>query len=87
MNHPTGVPWSPSEAAAVNQFLSSEVGRKWLGVLLVRKPKLDLASTERAAMTGAFSAGYEHFFTEIAATRVVQVAEDFSAKAIDPTRD
>jgi hypothetical protein len=83
-----GIPWTPSEAAAVNQFLDSPVGRKWLGVLMVRKPKLDLANTERSALTGAFAAGYESFFSEIAATRIARTpVEDMSAPSINPDKD
>jgi hypothetical protein len=84
---PPGIPWSGAEAAAINDFLNSPLGRKWMGVLLTRKPGLDLAGTERAALTGAYSAGYEHFFAEIAATRVAGSQESASMKTIDPTRD
>jgi hypothetical protein len=83
-----GIEWSPSEAAAVNDFLNTPVGRKWMGVLLTRKPRVDLsAGTERAAMTGAYSAGYESFFAEIAATRFAATGEIAGVKSIDPTRD
>lgn len=85
---PPGIPWSPSEAAAVNEFLGTAVGRKWLGVLLTRKPRIDLSNTERAALSGAFAAGYESIFAEIAATRVAQShADTASVKGIDPTKD
>jgi hypothetical protein len=87
MNLP-GISWSPSEAAAVNEFLNSPVGKKWLGILLSRKPKLDLSSTERAALSGAYAAGYEALiFYEIPATRASMIQESASIKAIDPTRD
>lgn len=86
--HPGFLDWTPGEASAVNEFLNSPVGRKWLAVLLNRKPPVNLRSTEEAALTGAFSAGYESFFKEIAATRVGRTpAEDFSAKMIDSTKD
>jgi hypothetical protein len=84
---PIGVPWSAGEAAAVNEFLKSPVGRRWLDVLFMRKPRIDLSSGDRAGLTGAFAAGYESFFAEIAATRVATQHENFSAKAIDPVRD
>lgn len=88
MNLPPGLQWSAGEAASLNEFLNSPVGRKWLGILLTRKPRLDLSSTERAAMTGAFAAGYEHMFGEIAATRVVLREEPSdTTKTIDPVRD
>lgn len=79
--------WSPGEAAAVNEFLNSPVGRKWLGILFNRKPRLDLSSTERAAMTGAYGAGYEYFFAEIASTRTATSPEDPGIKPIDSTKD
>jgi hypothetical protein len=84
---PMGLSWSPGEAATVNEFLNSPVGRKWLGILIIRKPRIDLTSSDRAGLTGAFAAGYEHIFAEIAATRVATQPESFSAKAIDPVRD
>lgn len=86
MNIP-GIPWSASEAVAVNEFLNTPVGKKWLGVLLTRKPRVDLTSTEKAALTGSFAAGYESFFNEIAATRLARQEESASAKTIDMTRD
>ena len=86
---PPGIPWSQSEAASVNEFLNTPVGRKWLGVLLTRKPVIDIhGSIEKAAMSGAFAAGYESIFNEIAATRVGRaLPENASAKSIDPTKD
>jgi hypothetical protein len=84
---PIGLSWSPSEAATVHEFLNSPVGRKWLGILMSRKPRMDLTSSDRAALTGAFAAGYEHMFAEFAATRTAAQPESFSAKAIDPVRD
>lgn len=88
MNPPLGVSWSPSEAAAVNEFLSSKVGKNWLGVLLNRKPKVDLTSTEKAALSGAFAAGYESFFVEISATRIALPPPDnASVRSIDPVKD
>lgn len=83
-----GIAWTPSEAAAVNEFLNTLVGRKWLGVLLTRKPKTDLTTTEKAALTGAYAAGYESFFVEIAATRLAMAPpESASVEGIDPTKD
>lgn len=82
-----GIEWTPGEAAAVNEFLNSPVGQKWLGILLTRKPKIDLSNTERAGITGAFAAGYESFFGEIGATRYTSVRDSAGVKGIDPTRD
>jgi hypothetical protein len=80
--------WSPGEAAAVNEFLNSPVGRKWLAILLSRKPKVDLTKgTEVAALTGAFTAGYENMFLEMAGTRTSVDLESASAKSIDMTKD
>jgi hypothetical protein len=84
---PPGIPWSGAEAAAINDFLNSPLGRKWMGVLLTRKPGLDLAGTERAALTGAYAAGYEHMFAEIAATRVASTQDSAGLKPIDMTKD
>lgn len=86
-SQPPGIPWSAAEAAGINEFLSTQLGRKWLGVLLTRKPRMDLSSTDKAALTGAYAAGYESFFAEIATTRVVMQSENMSAKSIDPTKD
>lgn len=86
MNIP-GITWTPGEAAGVNDFLNSPLGRKWLGVLLTRKPQLDLSSTERAALSGAYAAGYERIFGEIAATRVSTAPETAGLKGLDPTKD
>lgn len=82
-----GISWSPSEASGVNEFLNSPIGRKWLGVLLTRKPRIDLANSERAALSGAYAAGYESFFAEIAQTRVAMTPDSPSVKSIDPTKD
>lgn len=86
MNLP-GIQWTPGEAAGVNDFLNSPLGRKWLGILLTRKPQLDLSSTEKAALSGAFAAGYERFFGEIAATRVSITPEPAGLRPIDSVRD
>jgi hypothetical protein len=82
-----GFQWTPGEAAAVHEFLSTPVGQKWLGVLITRKPRMDLSSTERAALSGAFIAGYEAMFSEIAATRTTAMPDNAGAKGIDPTVD
>jgi hypothetical protein len=87
MTQVPGIPWSAGEAAAVNEFLSTNVGKKWLGTLFNLKPKVDLSSTEKCALTGAFAAGYEHFFDEISATRITHASESSSMRSIDPTKD
>ena len=80
--------WTPSDAAGVNGFLNSKVGQKWMRYLIKRKPDIDTATTERAALTGAFSSGYERVFAEISKTREVESPPDnASAQAIDPTKD
>lgn len=80
--------WTPGEAAALNEFLNSVLGKKWLGLLLSRKPQVDLTTTEKAALTGAFASGYESIFAQIALTRsTVQVEQSAGAKTIDPTKD
>jgi hypothetical protein len=88
MNPIPGISWSPSESAAVNEFLTTPVGQKWLGVLMVRKPRMDLSSTERAALSGAFSAGYESIFGIIAETRTTRApVQDASVPSINPDKD
>jgi hypothetical protein len=84
-----GTLWSPSEASAVNEFLNTPVGKKWLLVLLTRKPRIDLSSADRAAMTGSFAAGYEHLLlSEIPMTRVaLKSADGAQTKPIDMIRD
>jgi hypothetical protein len=86
---PSDRPWSPGEAASVNEFLNSKLGVRWLQVLFNRRPKdIDLNSTEKASLDGAFLAGYEKAWEEISNTRVIQVESDnASMKGIDPTRD
>ena len=88
MNLP-GIQWTPGEAATVNEFLNSPIGRKWLAVLQFRKPAVDLSSTERTALSGAYAAGYEYLlFNQIPATRIaLKEQESMSLKAIDPTKD
>jgi hypothetical protein len=85
--NPPGIPWSGAEAAAINDFLNTPLGRKWMGVLLTRKPAIDLSTTERAALSGAFGAGYERIFAEIASTRVAANQDSASMKSIDVTKD
>jgi hypothetical protein len=83
-----GIPWSPQEAAAINDFLNQPLGRKWLGILLSRKPRVDISTNERAALTGVFSAGYEHFFSEIAMTRVARTEEEpANIRSMDMVKD
>lgn len=88
MNLPAAMTWSPGEASTLNEFLNSPVGRKWLGLLLLRKPPTDLSSVERAAISAAYAAGYERIFGEIAATRTsLPEAESPSISAINPAKD
>jgi hypothetical protein len=83
-----GIPWTPSEASGVNEFLNTPLGRKWLGILLSRKPRLDMTSTDRAALSGAYIAGYEQVFNEMAASRTaIKDQESASKPGIDPSRD
>jgi hypothetical protein len=87
MNIPGGQ-WSASEATSLNEFLNTPLGKKWLWVMLMIKPTIDMASTDKAALTGAYAAGYEHFLNQIAVTRTArQDDSSASAKTIDPTKD
>jgi hypothetical protein len=82
-----GLQWGPGEAAALNEFLNSPLGQKWLGVLITRKPRMDLSSTERAALSGAYIAGYESVFGEIAATRTTSIPDEAGLKPVDMVKD
>jgi hypothetical protein len=87
MNPSSNMTWSPQEAASINEFLSTPLGMKWLTVLINRKPKIDTDSTERAALSGAKSAGYELFWQEIASTRSFVRSEEAEVRTLDPTKD
>jgi hypothetical protein len=85
---PAELIWSGAEAAAINEFLGSPLGRKWLGLLLNRKPRIVFdKGLEAAALSGAFSSGYEQFFMEIAASRHVAPSAEVNIKPVDMTRD
>jgi hypothetical protein len=86
MNMP-GIVWTPQEAASINEFLSSPVGKKWLGVLMTHKPRVDLSSQENAGMNGVGAAGFEQFLNGIAATRVTREEDMSAAKSLDMTKD
>jgi hypothetical protein len=84
------VTWTPSDAAGLNEFLNTPLGRKWQGELLAMKPKIDVSTTERAALTGAYSAGYEFLlFTVMGGHRGAGAATRASASkpGIDPEKD
>lgn len=84
----TGIPWSPGEAASVNEFLSTPLGTKWLQVLWAKKPKIDQTSTEKAALSGVYAAGYEKAWEEISNTRTtLKEPDSASVEGIDPTKD
>jgi hypothetical protein len=87
MNISWNTSWTPQEAASVNEFLSTPVGQRWLFVLYSRKPRLNLDSTERAALTGAQIAGYEACLSVMDATRMAIQTDPASAKAINPAID
>lgn len=82
--------WTPSDAAGLNEFLNTPLGRKWLGIMLAHKPKIDMSSTEKAGISGAFLAGYEHLlFTEIGGNRMAGNVQrpSPSKPGIDPEKD
>jgi hypothetical protein len=82
--------WTAGEAATVNEFLASPIGIKWLAELQSQKPKTDRDSMEKAALTGAFQAGYEYLLYNVIAGTRVAISESetgYSSKAIDPTKD
>jgi hypothetical protein len=80
--------WSAGESAALNEFLNTPLGQKWLTVLILSKPRMDLGTTERAALSGAYASGYEAAIGVIDQTRRTRAPEqNASAKSIDPERD
>jgi hypothetical protein len=80
--------WTASDAAAINDFLNSRQGIRWLATLMTMKPKVELKTTEAAALSGAYVAGYEHLLNEIIpATRAVRTEETVGIKPIDMVRD
>jgi len=82
--------WTPSDAAGVQQFLNTPLGQKWLGFLHSYKPRItvdSLKSIESAGMTGAYAAGYELCMLQIYTSCRVIEETDYSAKAVDMTKD
>jgi hypothetical protein len=82
--------WTPSDAAGVQQFLSTPLGQKWLGLLHNYKPRItadSLKSVEQAGITGAYSAGYELCMLQIYTSCRAIEQTDYSAKTADMTRD
>ena len=79
--------WTPSDAVGVNEFLKTAVGKKWLEHLANAKPRIDTTSTEKAALSGAYAAGYEAVLSLIKVSRGSPAKEDFNLKPFDPTRD
>jgi hypothetical protein len=63
------------------------VGRKWLDVLGSGKPQIDILNSDRAALTGAYAAGYEKVFLEIARTRIALQPEETASKSMDMSKD
>jgi hypothetical protein len=82
------IAWTPSDAAGLDQFLSTQLGRKWLAEMLNRKPRGEIhKGLEHAALSGAFAAGYEQFFLEIYATRSSLPSADIEARSADMSKD
>lgn len=81
--------WTASDASALNQFLSTPLGIKWIATLMMLKPKVDIQKgTEVAALGGAYVAGYEYLLNEVIPnTRAVRVEESAGLKSIDMVRD
>ena len=81
--------WTASDASAINDFLNSKQGIRWITALMTMKPKIDITKGgEVAGLSGAYVAGYEHLLNEvIPATRTVRTEETVSLKPIDMTKD
>lgn len=81
--------WTASDAAGLNEFLNTKLGVKWIATLMTLKPKIDITGTEKAGLSGAYVAGYEHLLNEVIPRTRVSAPDDTSAsrKPIDMTKD
>lgn len=81
--------WTASDASAINDFLRTPLGIKWLATLMTLKPKVEITKgTEAAGLSGAYLAGYEYLLNEIIPRTRATVTEDVQGlKPIDMTRD
>lgn len=80
--------WSASDASAINDFLKSPLGVRWIATLMTLKPKVDLKSTEAAGLSGAYLAGYEYLLNEVIPnTRATRTEETASLRPIDMIKD
>lgn len=81
--------WTASDSSAINDFLKTPLGIKWLAALMTLKPKVDISKgTEAAGLSGAYVAGYEYLLNEvIPRTRATRTEETPSLKPIDMTKD
>ena len=82
--------WSPSDAAALKEFLRTSLGSKLMTQLLNYKPRTTvehLKTVEQAGLLGAYSAGYELCILNIYGSCNVVEQVDFSAKTGDMTKD
>jgi hypothetical protein len=88
MNIPRGYNWSPQESAAINEFLNTPLGKRWLDLLYFQRPRTVIdKGTEAAALSGAFAAGYESVFAQVALSRVAVQEEEPMTKTIDLVKD
>lgn len=81
--------WTASDASAINDFLKTPLGIRWLVTLMTLKPKTIIdKGTEIAASTGSYAAGYEYLLNDvIPLTRATREEEVAARQPIDMTRD
>jgi hypothetical protein len=81
--------WTASDASALNDFLKTPLGIRWIATLMTLKPKTVIdKGTEIAASTGSYAAGYEYLLNDvIPLTRASRQEEVTARKPIDMTVD
>jgi len=81
--------WTASDCAAINSFLNTPLGIKWLATLMTLKPKVVTdKGMDSGALSGAYLAGYMYLLDEIIpSTRIVRTEEVASLKPIDLVKD
>jgi len=82
--------WTASDSAGLKEFLRTPLGDRLMTQLHSHKPRTtaeDLKTVEQAALTGAYSAGYELCTLNIYALCNVLEQADFTAKTADMTKD
>jgi hypothetical protein len=81
--------WTASDCSAINAFLNTPLGIKWLATLMTLKPKVVIdKGIDSGALSGAYLSGYMYLLDEIIPrTRTVRTEEVASLKPIDLVKD